>query len=314
MFFHSFFHKIYFCFLIGFLHIFLSACAGELTRTAFTVELENLPEEHKNIKLVFFADLHLRKEIFSQKIFEELVEKVNKENAHFILIGGDLVDRTVKDYMGDYTDEIVNYLKRFHKQHALIVIGGNHENVAGKEILAEALEKNSFIFLDDEFYFPLIGNKKLCFYGKNDPKAPKREKGKKYIPPKWEFYHQPTEKFLKRKEYVPENAPLILLSHRPESFDYLPEKENIFQLSAHYHGGMVDLPFLPAGQLLSWYQQRKYPKRPALEYVYGKYPCGRKLLYVTSGISGGDHSALRINVPREYVVITLAGKSKKNGK
>ena len=67
-----------------------------MTRTAFSVKMENLPEEHENIKLVFFADLHLRKETIHEKIFDELVEKVNRENADFILIGGDLVDRTVR--------------------------------------------------------------------------------------------------------------------------------------------------------------------------------------------------------------------------
>ena len=74
----------------------------------------------------------------------------------------------------------------------------------------------------------------------------------------------------------------------------------------------MDLPFLPAEYLLSRYQKRKYPERPPLKYIHGKYEKGRKVLYVTSGISGGDHSALRINVPREYVVITLkrAGKEK----
>ena len=106
--------------------------------------------------------------------------------------------------------------------------------------------------------------------------------------------------------------PLFILSHRPELFDFLDEKENIFILAGHYHGGLVDLPFFPAKKLIYLRQKKKFPERPPLEYIYGRYKKGSKQLYVTSGISGGAHSALRINVPREYVVITLkrAGKEK----
>lgn len=299
--------------VIMFLHIFLCACAGgELTRTAFSLERENLPKEHENIKFVFFADLHLRKETIQEKIFRELAEEVNRENADFILIGGDLVDRTVKNYTDTFAGKVSSYLKKFRSKYGIILCPGNHENAADASSLIKTLEKEGVIYLSDAFYTPLVNGKKLAFYGKADKSTPKRVKGRKYVRPAWSFYHTPGINLLRKEKFIQEDMPLFILSHRPELFDFLDEKENIFILAGHYHGGLVDLPFLPAEYLLSRYQKRKYPERPPLKYIHGKYEKGRKVLYVTSGISGGDHSALRINVPREYVVITLkrAGKEK----
>ena len=280
-----------------------------MTRTAFSVKMENLPEEHENIKLVFFADLHLRKETIHEKIFDELVEKVNRENADFILIGGDLVDRTVKKYKDEFSGKVASYLQKFHSRYGMILCSGNHENAAEVSSLIKKLEQEKILrHLSASFYFPLVNGRKMAFYGKEDKRVPERKKGGKRVLPKWEYYHKPDEKLLRKNDFMPGNMPLFILSHRPELFDFLDAEENIFIFAGHYHGGLVDLPFLPAGCLLSRYQKRKYPERPPLKYIHGKYEKGRKHLYVTSGISGGDHSALRINVPREYAVITLCRK------
>lgn len=299
--------------LLLFLHLFLCACAGgELTRTSFILRRENLPENHENIKLVFFADLHLRKETMGEKVFQELAEKVNRENADFILIGGDLVDRTVKNYTHTFAGEVSSYLKKFRSKYGIILCPGNHENAADASSLIKTLEKEGVIYLSDAFYTPLVNGKKLAFYGQAEKSTPKRVKGRKYVRPAWSYYHTPGVMLLQKEKFIQKDMPLFILSHRPELFDFMDEKENIFILAGHYHGGLVNLPFLSAKTLLSRYQKRKYPDRPPLEYVHGKYEKGRKVLYVTSGISGGDHSALRINVPREYVVITLkTAKGKK---
>ena len=295
------------------LHAFLSACAGELTREAFVVELENLPPQHENVKLVFFADLHLREETKTLPIFEELLEKVNAEDAHFILVGGDVVDQTTKEYPFSFREEMVSYLKKFRSRHGMIFCHGNHELAVGKELLAEVLEREGIVVLDDSFFLPKIGGKVLGFYGHESRSTPRKKRGRKkeeYLKALEEF-HAPTEKLLEKDKLLPKNAPLIILSHRPELFDRIDEKENILMLSGHYHGGIVDLPFLKKGQLIRWYQKRKNGDLPPPKYIHGKFEEGRKKLFVTSGVSGGAHSALRINVPREYLVLTLVRKKEK---
>ena len=62
--------------VIIFLHIFLCACAGgELTRTAFTLERENLPKEHENIKFVFLQIFTCGKKRYRKKYSGNLQRK-----------------------------------------------------------------------------------------------------------------------------------------------------------------------------------------------------------------------------------------------
>ncbi|MBR2364403.1 MAG: metallophosphoesterase, partial [Lentisphaeria bacterium] len=274
-----------------FLHVFLCACDGELARTAFNAYLEDLPEEHENIKIVFFADLHLRKETIKNPVFDELTEKVNQENAHFILIGGDLIDRSVEDYLPSFQSEILTFLQKIRSRHGIIYCSGNHENAAKADGLIELLKKRGIIYLEDTYFLPVVNGKILAFYGKKEIPVPKKEKGKKRKLPRWETFHLPAENLLRKDEILPENTPLLILSHRPELFDFLPGMANILLLSGHYHGGLVDLPFFPAKKLIYLRQKKNFPERPPLEYIYGKYKKGSKQLYVTSGISGGAHSA-----------------------
>ena len=175
------------------------------------------------------------------------------------------------------------------------------------------LEREGIVVLDDSFFLPKIGGIVLGFYGHESRSTPRKKRGvtKADYRKALEGFHAPTEKLLGKDKLLPKGALLVILSHRPELFDRLDEKENFLVLAGHYHGGIVDLPFLKKGQLIRWYQRRKNADLPPPEYIHGCFDQGRKTLLVTSGVSGGAHSALRINVPREYLVITLSRKGKK---
>lgn len=305
-------YGLFFSFFSGF---FLCACAGDLTRKAFTVHLESLPREFHQKKIVFFADLHLRKETINEPLFQRLTEKVNQEEPDLILIAGDIVDQTIKTYPEEFVHIVTAYLKKFHSKYGIFLCNGNHELAVGRELLNTVFQAKGLFVLSDAFFFLNSNGKHLVLYGAPEPFYTKEEKEEKLRKKKKIDGNNPplriTDNFLSQRKSAGAASPLILLSHRPELFDLLEDDQNIFMLAGHHHGGIVDLPFLPAGTLLSWYKKRRNPKFKGLKYVYGHYRKGRKHLFVTSGVSGGDHSALRINVPREYVVITLAGREQK---
>lgn len=288
--------------------LFCVSAGGDLTRTEFTVQMKNFDPEFQDLKLVFFSDLHLRKETMAEGVFQELIQKVNEENADLIFIAGDIVDQTVKTCPEEFVHQVTAYLKNFQSRYGIFLCNGNHELAVNQKLLNAAFNTNGFPVLSDSFFFLTRNGKTLAFYGFQEPFYTEEEKRKKK---KRDVNNPPlriTDNFLSQRRKNGSHTPLLLLSHRPEYFDLLPDEENILLLAGHHHGGIINLPFLPAGTLLSWYKKRKNPKFKGIKYVYGHYRKGNKQLFVTSGISGGDHSALRINVPREYAVITFTAK------
>jgi predicted MPP superfamily phosphohydrolase len=93
---------------------------------------------------------------------------------------------------------------------------------------------------------------------------------------------------------VPEDAPVLLLSHDPDAFPFVPARVAL-TLSGHTHGGQVGIPYLRRPFLPSEYGER---------YVRGHIVEGGRHLYVTSGI-GTSGIPVRLLMPPEVVILTL---------
>jgi predicted MPP superfamily phosphohydrolase len=93
---------------------------------------------------------------------------------------------------------------------------------------------------------------------------------------------------------IPPDAPVVLLSHDPDVFPYVPDRVSL-TLSGHLHGGQVAIPVL---------------RRPALPSRYGeRYARGHiveedRHLYVSSGL-GTSGLPLRFLAPPEVVILEL---------
>jgi len=88
----------------------------------------------------------------------------------------------------------------------------------------------------------------------------------------------------------------ILLSHRPEKFDfYVKEKYNLV-FSGHAHGGQWQIPFV--GGVFSP-SQGFFPK-----YIHGVYEKENTKLVVSQGL-GNSSFPIRINNQIELVLVTL---------
>jgi uncharacterized protein len=98
---------------------------------------------------------------------------------------------------------------------------------------------------------------------------------------------------------VPAGAPVLLLSHDPDVFPFVPDWVAL-TLSGHTHGGQVAIPLL---------------RRPAIPSRYGeRYARGHVIedgrhLYVTSGL-GTSGLPVRFLAPPEVVVLELVSSSR----
>jgi predicted MPP superfamily phosphohydrolase len=97
---------------------------------------------------------------------------------------------------------------------------------------------------------------------------------------------------------VPEDAAVLLLSHDPDAFPFVPERVGL-TLSGHTHGGQVGIPCLRRPFVPSHYGER---------YVHGHLVEGGRHLYVSSGI-GTSGLPVRFLRPPEVVKLTLRAPS-----
>lgn len=76
---------------------------------------------HNDLKVVFFSDLHIGG-LVDTKYVQSLVSKINTLDADVVLIGGDLIDTSVKNIK----DEL-NILRNIKSKYGTYFIVGNHE-------------------------------------------------------------------------------------------------------------------------------------------------------------------------------------------
>ena len=93
---------------------------------------------------------------------------------------------------------------------------------------------------------------------------------------------------------IPPGAPVILLSHDPDVFPYVPDRVAL-TLSGHLHGGQVAIPVLRRPALPSRYGER---------YARGHVVEDDRHLYVSSGF-GTSGLPLRFLAPPEVVILEL---------
>jgi predicted MPP superfamily phosphohydrolase len=94
---------------------------------------------------------------------------------------------------------------------------------------------------------------------------------------------------------VPEDAPVVLLSHNPDIIAS-PQLHRIdLMLAGHTHGGQIVLPLWGPAHTQSWYLTR--------DEVAGYFRRGRTHVYITRGI--GEGIPLRFGAPPQIALITL---------
>ena len=97
---------------------------------------------------------------------------------------------------------------------------------------------------------------------------------------------------------VPPEAPVILLSHDPDVFPYVPDRVAL-TLSGHLHGGQVAIPVLRRPALPSRYGER---------FARGHVVEDDRHLYVSSGL-GTSGLPLRLLAPPEVVILELVSRA-----
>jgi predicted MPP superfamily phosphohydrolase len=93
---------------------------------------------------------------------------------------------------------------------------------------------------------------------------------------------------------IPEGEPILLLSHDPDVFPYVPARVSL-TLAGHLHGGQVDLPVI---------RRFVMPSRHGSRYKEGHVVESGRHLFVSRGV-GETGVPIRIGAPPEVPILRL---------
>ena len=256
--------------------------------------LETSKPLEKPLTVVLASDLHLGYHNRKAEL-GRWIDLFNAENPDLVLIGGDIIDRSLRPVIRD------NYASEFKRLSAPIwTVLGNHEYYSDVEG-SEKFFKDAGISLLKDSYIDTLG---IRIVGRNDRSYPCR-------PALWEIL--PKEKSvpeasstigsLRSAPYpgkcppmvdLPPDKPFtILLDHQPYNLEEAEEAGIDFQFSGHTHRGQV--------WPISWITDAMYEK------AWGHHQRGATNYYVSSGL-GIWGAKIRIGTRSEYLVLHINSK------
>ncbi len=228
------------------------------------------------LKLAIVTDLHVGSWKIGSKKVQDVVEKTNAEHPNLILLLGDYVASSRK-VLAVKPFDFAQDLAPLSSQLGAYAVLGNHDWWYDGELVRHQLERVHINVLENSTAQVHYRGKTLWLIGLADL-----------------WTRHPTFDNLLLK--IPEQDPIIVLTHNPDIFPKVPARVNL-TLAGHTHGGQVAIPLFGPVILPSKYG-RRYAKGHIIEN--GKH------LFVSTGI-GTSILPLRLFVPPEISILTLHG-------
>ncbi len=233
--------------------------------------LPNYSAEHNGLKIAVMSDFHFLKYGINEKKLKEIVEKTNAQNPDLIFLLGDIDAKSILKYKLNI-DGLTGSFSNLHSKYGVYSVLGNHDYNKDKTV-AKMLKRAGINLLQDDLSALKINGKNLYIYGLKDF-----------------WYSRYNDKLIDRNQ---KDGSIIVLSHNPDNFPYIPSNVSLV-LSGHTHGGGIYLPFIGGLFCSSVYKQR---------FMKGYVVENNKHLFVTSGL--GSWIPVRFgNIP-EIVILNL---------
>ena len=240
-----------------------------------TLKLNNWDKKHDNLKIAIISDIHFGAPFINAEKLEKIVQLTNKEKPDLILLPGDFVSHGVIGGKFVKPELVADILSKLKSKYPMIAVLGNNDwGYNGKKVTL-ALENKKIIVLENNAKELVINGKPLWIAGVADL----------------------TKRFPdinKALSKIKDKTPVLLLSHNPDVFPFVPNRVNL-TISGHTHGGQVNLPVL--GRLI-------VPSGFGDRYAFGHIHENNKDLFVSTGI-GTSTIPVRFGVLPEIVILTI---------
>ena len=230
-----------------------------------TLEIPKGSPADKGLTVVAATDLHLGAIIRKNRL-SKFVNLINEQKPDLILLGGDLIDHSMRPVIAQRMDE---ELKNLRSTYGVYGVFGNHEYY-GNAVEAAAFYKQSGITLLNDS--AVIVADRIVVAGRNDISQRNRK---------------PLDQIVSG---LPVHLPRILLDHNPAKLGDAQRNGIDLQISGHTHNGQV----FPINLLV----------RKIYQLAYGYLKMGDTHYYVSSGL-GLWAAPARIGTRSEIVKIRL---------
>jgi len=259
----------------------LAMGAGGVTRAFGSVNIprreflmKDLPPALDGLKILHLSDLHLRHYVTLDDL-ETVLQEAGEVRPDLVLLTGDVADDLA--LLPDALDMIAQLRPPLGTYACL----GNHEYFRGIHEVRTIFDHSPIPLFVNQGTGIQVGAARLFVGGTDDP----RRMGAKETA----FFRDAIDHI--QRDVHADDA-FVLMSHRPDAFDYASENGVHLTLSGHTHGGQVGL----AGRSLF---DSLWPDR----YLWGHYERHDRHLYTSSGV--GHWFPFRLGCPPEAPVIVL---------
>lgn len=244
-------------------------------RTEYAIQTQK-PIRAKGYKLVLLSDLHYGISLDNSGL-QQVVDKINKENADLIILDGDIVDESTTLQQMQSAFHILGQAK---SNYGIYYVYGNHDknNYARvknytRETLATTIKKSGIHILEDN---TALINQEIALIGRADRSDTAGNR---------KTISQLVKNLDQKQEW-------IVLDHQPCEYEKVEKAKVDLILSGHTHAGQI----WPAGFFASLFHF------DALNYGEKKQESLNAI--VTSGIAGWGYP-MRTERHSEYVVINM---------
>jgi uncharacterized protein len=241
------------------------------------LRLPRWPHALDGLRVGLMTDLHSGMPYAGLDAVERAAVTLAAERPDVVCLLGDFIDRRALLARPVNPEALAARLAPLAgAPRGLFAVLGNHDWYAGARRIADALEDTGAIVLEDSAARAGGG---LWVAGVGDYRVRGARVDRALMP-------------------VPEGAAVLLLSHDPDAFPFVPARVSL-TLAGHTHGGQVGIPLV---------RRPFIPSRHGERYVADHIEEGGRHLYVSSGV-GTSGMPVRFLRPPEVVIRTLRAPS-----
>ena len=239
--------------------------------------LPRWPAALDGLRVGVLTDLHAGVPHAGLDAVERAAETLAAERPDIVCLLGDFIDRRTMFARPIVPTVLIERLAPLAAApRGVFAVLGNHDWYAGARQIADALGDVGATVLEDS---AAPAGDDLWIAGVGDYRTRGARVDRALMP-------------------VPEDAPVLLLSHDPDAFPDVPERASL-TLSGHTHGGQISIPVL---------RRRFVPSHYGERFLHGHVVEGGRHLYISSGI-GTSGLPVRFLRPPEVVSLTLRAPS-----